>query len=172
MRFSEPHLARVSGGADAVQQAQPTLGVRVGDLSAGRMPGQAANGEAFLVLLSAEATSVSPSRRRSRASAAALGPYLSTHSLLFTSHTVSEPPTEPAARNRPHGDQAATLTGCRAKGGEYVHTEANEHGNHRHRTCAIRSSDRVLTCSQDPRSYRLTFVSTGTAKSYKRKPSG
>lgn len=38
-------------------------------------------------------------------------------------------------------------------------------------TCVIRSSDRVLTCSQDPRSYRFTFVSTGTAKSCKQKTS-
>lgn len=33
-------------------------------------------------------------------------------------------------------------------------------------TCVIRSSDRVPTCSQDPRSKRFTFVSTGTAKNY------
>lgn len=39
--------------------------------------------------------------------------YLSTHSLLFTSQTFSEPPTLPAARNCPHGDQTTTLMGCR-----------------------------------------------------------
>lgn len=33
-------------------------------------------------------------------------------------------------------------------------------------TWVSRSSDRVLTWSQDPRSYRCTFVSTGTAKNW------
>ena len=37
--------------------------------------------------------------------------YLSTHSLVSTFQTVKKPPTAPAARNLPQGDQAATLTG-------------------------------------------------------------
>lgn len=52
--FSELYLAGLGGrGADPIQQAQPTLSVCVGDLAPGRMPGQAADREAFLVLLPA-----------------------------------------------------------------------------------------------------------------------
>lgn len=115
------YLAGVGvGGAESVQQAQATLRVCVGDLAPGRMPGQAADCEAFLVLLPA----AQMRHRLQRLSHQLLTPpnlqhlsalptYLSTHSLLLTSHTAIEPPTLPAARNRPQGDQATTLTGCR-----------------------------------------------------------
>lgn len=43
------------------------------------------------------------------------GPYRSTTSRLFTSQIVSKPPTAPAARKRPQGDQDATLTGCKER---------------------------------------------------------
>lgn len=54
VRFQSVYLAGVGArGTDPIQQAQPTLGVCVGDLASRRMPGQAANREAFLVLLPA-----------------------------------------------------------------------------------------------------------------------
>lgn len=116
------YLAGVSvGGAESVQQAQATLRVRVSDLAPGWMPGQTADREAFLMLLPAAQTRHRLQRLSHQLSTpppklqqlSALPTYLSTHSLLLTSHTAIEPPTLPAARNRPQGDQATTLMGCR-----------------------------------------------------------
>lgn len=117
------YLVGVSVGcAESIQQAQATLRVRVGDLAPRGMPGQTADREAFFMLLPAAQTRHRLQRLSHQLSTPpslqhldALPTYLSTHSLLLTSHTAIEPPTLPAARNCPQGDQATTLTGCRDK---------------------------------------------------------